>query len=190
MGSEFIVASLDYYRDVRNALSEASFFELYGNMFALRAYETDMQRELPAVEPRQLPEVRAALSEIGKGGFAEAAARIGFILQRKGEPLPLSRLEMRADLARKHRALLPAGTPDQLRRIRGVQELIVRFEPEQALATLPALLADPADRARMLALVDAVVADVAASGQETTAGQALALERVRAVLAVPEGAGG
>ena len=46
---------------------------------------------------------------------------------------------MRADLARKHRALLPAGTPDQLRRIRGVQELIVRFEPEQALATLPAL---------------------------------------------------
>ena len=160
MGSEFIVASLDYYRDVRNALSEASFFELYGNMFALRAYETDMQRELPAVEPRQLPEVRAALGEIGKGGFAEAAARIGFILQRKGEPLPLSRLEMRADLARKHRALLPA------------------------------LLADPADRARMLALVDAVVADVAASGQETTAGQALALERVRAVLAVPEGAGG
>ena len=37
---------------------------------------------------------------------------------------------------------LPAMPPDQWRRIRGEQEIIVRYEPEQALATLPKLLAD------------------------------------------------
>ena len=36
-----------------------------------------------------------------------------------------------------YRELLPAMPPDQWRRVRGEQEIIVRYEPEQALATLP-----------------------------------------------------
>src|SRR5262249_30074102 len=35
MGSELISASLDYYRAIRDAVSEAAFFELYGNLFSL-----------------------------------------------------------------------------------------------------------------------------------------------------------
>ncbi|MDQ5902920.1 MAG: hypothetical protein QG672_507, partial [Pseudomonadota bacterium] len=130
MGSELINASLDYYRDVNNAISEASFFELYGNLFSLTM--ADNQGRLLAeqvVEPRQLPVVQAALAKIAKGGFAEAATRISFMLQRQGEPLPLSRIEMRAEVAKEYEELLPDMAPDALRRIRGEQEIIVRFEP-------------------------------------------------------------
>ena len=41
---------------------------------------------------------------------------------------------------------------DQQRRIRGEQDIIVRYEPARALETLPLLLAKPADRARLRAL--------------------------------------
>ena len=108
MGSELINASLDYYRDVSNAMSEASFFELYGNLFSLTMADKDGKRlSEQVVEPRQLPVVQAALAKIAKGGFAEAATRIGFMLQRQGEPLPLSRIEMRAEVAREYHDLLP-----------------------------------------------------------------------------------
>ena len=33
--SELMSASLDYYRDVRDALSEAAFFQIYGNLFGV-----------------------------------------------------------------------------------------------------------------------------------------------------------
>jgi uncharacterized membrane protein affecting hemolysin expression len=48
---------------------------------------------------------------------------------------------------------------DQWRRIRGEQEIIARYEPERAIATLPKLLADPADRERLRALLQALFAD-------------------------------
>ncbi|MDQ5941539.1 MAG: hypothetical protein QG572_352 [Pseudomonadota bacterium] len=183
MGSELINASLDYYRDVNNAISEASFFELYGNLFSLTM--ADNQGRLLAeqvVEPRQLPVVQAALAKIAKGGFAEAATRISFMLQRQGEPLPLSRIEMRAEVAKEYEELLPDMAPDALRRIRGEQEIIVRFEPEKALATLPQLLSDPQERQRLLKLLDAVLADKRIQKLEPTAEQKLALEHVRSVL--------
>lgn len=183
MGSEFIEASLDLYRDINNAVSEATFFELYGSLFVLRRTGKDgALSEEPVVEPRQLPVVQDALAHLSKGGFAEAAARIGFLLHRNGEPMPLSRLEMRAELARDYKDLLPAKTADELRRIRGQQEIIVRFEPEKALASLPTLLADPQDRKRMVSLLDAVLADARLHASDPTAEQRLALDRISSVL--------
>jgi pimeloyl-ACP methyl ester carboxylesterase len=183
MGSEFIEASLDLYRDINNAMSEAAFFEIYGSLFALRRSGKDGKlADEPVVEPRQLPVVQAALAQLSAGGFAEAAARIGFLLHRHGEPMPLSRLEMRAELVRDYQDLLPAKTADELRRIRGQQEIIVRFEPEKALTSLPKLLADPQDRKRMVSLLDAVLADARLHKLDPTPEQRLALERVSAVL--------
>ena len=61
------------------------------------------------------------------------------------------------------------------------------LEPEKAVAALPKLLADPQDRARMMSLLDAVVADQRVWKVEPTAEQKLALQRIEAVLghAVP-----
>ncbi len=183
MGSDFISASLDHYRDVSNAASEAAFFEIYGNLFALKHVGPDGKLiEEPVIQPRELPVVEQALARIEEGGFAEAATRIGFLLHRKGEPMPLSRLEMREEMARDYAELLPQLPRDELRRIRGVQEIIVRFEPDRAVESLPKLLADPQDRARMAKLLDAVVNDPRIQKQGITAEQKLALERIRGVL--------
>ena len=43
---------------------------------------------------------------------------------------------------------------EQRRRIRGEQDIIVRYEPDRALVTLPRLLTRRGDRARLLTLLD------------------------------------
>jgi hypothetical protein len=111
------------------------------------------------IEPRELPFVQEALASIAEGGYAEALARVACLLARKGEPLLLSRLQMKQELRADYHALLPAMPADQWRRIRGEQEIIVRYEPEQALATLPKLLARRGDRDKLVTLVRRLLAD-------------------------------
>jgi hypothetical protein len=179
-GSEFISASLDYYRDVRDALSEAQFFATFGILFpALHPGSND--DAVPAATPREgreLPVVREALAAIGDGGYAEALARAACLLARKGEPFPLSRIELKAQIARDYRDLLPALESDEWHRIRGRQEIICRYEPEQALATLPELLAPGEDRERFLSVLDRLLADPRIPADRITAKQRAMAKRI------------
>ena len=84
--------------------------------------------------PRELPFVKKALASIDKGGYAEALARVAFLLAHKDEPLPLSRLQLAHELIEEYRELLPELAPDEVRRIGGEQEIIARYEPEKAVA--------------------------------------------------------
>jgi hypothetical protein len=84
---------------------------------------------------------------------------VACLLARKGEPLLLSRLQKKQELMTDYRELIPAMPPDAWRRIRGEQEIIVRYEPEQALATLPKLLARQGDREKLVTLVQRLLAD-------------------------------
>jgi pimeloyl-ACP methyl ester carboxylesterase len=162
-GSEMISASLDYYRDVRDAISEAQFFQTFGVMFP--AFHPGFFRATaaaagePAVEGRDLPVVREALAAIEEGGYAEALARAACLLARKGEPFPLARIELKAKMAEEYRDLLPELASDQWHRIRGRQEIICRYEPEVALAALPKLLASATEREQFLTVVDKLMAD-------------------------------
>lgn len=81
-----------------------------------------------------------------------------------------------------YRDLLPDLPRHEARRIRGEQEIICRYEPEQAFATLPALLASPEDRRRFLDLIERLVADPRVHAAGTTAGQREMLVRIRCVL--------
>jgi hypothetical protein len=161
MGSEIIGASLDYYRDLRDATSEAAFFQTYGNIFSMylaEKREADESAEAVA-DPRELPVVQDALASIEEGGYAEAVTRVAALLARRGEPLPLARFALKKELVEEYGDLLPKLAPDEWRRIRGEQEIIVRYEPERALSTLPTLLADPADRERLITLARRLLAD-------------------------------
>ncbi len=161
LGSAAISASLEYYRAMRDAMSEASFFQTYGNVFSLYIADkaqAEAQGEQIA-EGRELPFVKEALASIAEGGYAEAVARVACLLARKGEPLMLSRLQMRQQLIKEYGELLPKVTPEEWRRVRGEQEIIVRYEPEQAMATLPELLKAPGDRERLAALARALLGD-------------------------------
>ena len=183
-----ISASLDYYRALRDAASEAAFFQTYGSVFSLYLADKRGASEpaVPVAEGRELPFVQEALAAIGDGGYAQALARVACLLARKGEPLLLSKLQMKQELVAEHGDLLPKMPADEWRRVRGEQEIIVRYAPEEALATLPKLLADPADRARLVTLVRRLLADRRA---QPSSQQIAIIESIGATLAVEHRAG-
>lgn len=185
VGAEMVSATLDAYRAVRDAMTEATFFGLYANMFSFYSRgETPAHADTRAVTtPGELPEVKDALASVKRGGYTEALARVACLLKRKGEPLPLSRLELRKELVDDLVEFLPEMPMDEWRRIRGQQEIIARYAPEQAIEALPALLRDPADRQRLHALASKLRADERLLGYEPTAEQAAMLRRIQAVLA-------
>ncbi|WP_343674830.1 DUF3141 domain-containing protein [Paraburkholderia heleia] len=183
-GSEMISASLDFYRAMRDAMTESAFFSFYGNLGAVDHGEAPQVRSA-AVAPgdyRDLPYVRDALASMTEGGYTEALARAACLLARRGEPIPLARLALRSELAKDYAAYLPQLPDDQWRRLRGEQEIIVRYEPEQALATLPRLLEDPKDREKLLDLAEKLLADRRVQEAGPTAAQLGMLDKIRSSL--------
>jgi pimeloyl-ACP methyl ester carboxylesterase len=187
--SDWTSASLDYYRDLRDAISEALFFETYGNLFSFYlADRADTQAEHagdagPA--PSQLI-IEKALASIEDGGYAAALARTACLLARQGAPLPLERVALRKQLFEEYRDLMPPLPPDALRRERGTQEIIVRQDPERALAALPKLLASNEDRTRFAALLDRLLHDERIAADSPTAEQLAMLARILAVLGLSD----
>jgi hypothetical protein len=170
---------------MRDAATEATFFTIYANMFSLQMADKQHAQERAAevaADPRELPFVKEALASIAEGGYTEAFARVAYLLTRKGEPLPLSRLIMRQELATAYAEYLPDVPRDQWRRIRGEQEIIAHYEPEQALGTLPELLDNRIDRDRLLTLLDKLMKDERVQRAQPTPEQLAMLERIRAVL--------
>lgn len=187
--SDLINASLDLYRDLRDASSEATFFSIYSNLFLL--YLADRQKaseqETAAGPPREMPFVREALAAIADGGYPEALARVSALLANNhGQPIPLSRIELKDELLKEYRSLVPDLPRDQMRRIRGEQEIIVRYEPERALKTLAQLLPAPADRERLLELLDRLLADRRILGHVSPE-QRRMVKRIQDILAVRRG---
>ena len=182
--SEWISATLDCYRALRDAASEAMFFQTFGSMFALTM--TDQQRAGQdetaerAAESREL--IDQALAHIDQGGYAAAVARIGYLLAQHGEALPLERLALRAEMSKDYAELLPTVEPAEWRRLRGEQDVIARHAPEQALATLPKLLSAKSDRVRLLRLVDRLMDDPRIEGFRPTAEQRAMVELLRSKL--------
>ncbi|HWH69703.1 MAG TPA: DUF3141 domain-containing protein, partial [Candidatus Sulfotelmatobacter sp.] len=186
MLSEGISGAWDFYRDLRDATAEALFYQTYANLVALyqiEGAEAGLGPHPGLAAGRELPFVQAALAAIAQGGYAEAVARVGALIERHGVPLPLSRLEMRQELIERYADLLPETTREQQRRIRGEQEIIVHYEPERAVQTLPRLLANPADRARLRTLLDRILADKRIWRMQPTLEQVAMAERLRKLLA-------
>jgi pimeloyl-ACP methyl ester carboxylesterase len=181
--SELTSASLDFHKALRDTLGEAAFFQIYGNLHAFyfgAGHGTETQA--PPVLPRELSFVKEALAAIDKGGYAEALARVAFLMAHEDKPLPLSRLQLAHELIEDYRDLLPELPPDEVRRIAGQQEIIARYEPEQAVQTLPVLLAGRGDRNRLLTLLERVLADRRVQLIQPTAEQSAMLARLRSVL--------
>lgn len=156
--SELVSSTLDYHRAIRDALTEATFFETYGDAFGV--YQpADLETETgngKVLDVRDLPVVQHALGSIEEGGYPEAVARTFSLLATRGVPIPLNRIRLKHEVAGKLSTLLPKTSPEQQRRIRGTQDIIVRYEPKRALETLPKLLTNRSERQRLLTLLDQV----------------------------------
>ena len=185
--SATISASLEYYRALRDATSEAAFFQTYGNVFSLYVADRKAAEEKATaqiLEARELPFVQEALASIAEGGYPEALARVACLLARKGEPMLLSRLQMKHELIKEYADLLPQMAPDEWRRVRGEQEIIVRYEPEKALATLPKLLAKREDGERLVMLVRRLLADERVQRAKPSSEQLAMVEHIGETLEV------
>jgi len=182
--AELVSAALDYYRAARDALAEAAFFTIYGNIYlAYLAEQAASQQNATdaSTGPRERPVVRQALARMTEGGYPEAFARVGFLLAGTDKPIPLSLLTTAQDLIKDYGDLLPRLPVEQWRRIRGEQEIIVRYDADRAIETLPQLLKDH-ERDRLLALIERVVSDKRVLERAPTSQQAAMLERVRRAL--------
>ncbi|MEM7399306.1 MAG: DUF3141 domain-containing protein [Pseudomonadota bacterium] len=139
--------SIDFMADLRDAMYENTFFALWGHPWA-KAFG---RRNLPGrtlkneSELRALPEVQSALHHMSEGGFAEAVIRMLILLAD-------SRGEVRRDRLERSGAVLTQDEPfkslttDRRRQIIDEQTLVVQFEREAALETLPDLLRTSEDR--------------------------------------------
>jgi pimeloyl-ACP methyl ester carboxylesterase len=185
--AELFSAMLDHYRAIRDAMTEAGFFSTYATMPAQAVSDRAAAPGAPGADAREMPIVRDALASIGHGGYVEALARVAFLLMRQGEPLPLSRLELRKELLPDYEDYLPGMSPHDWRRVRGEQEIVARYEPDRAIATLPLLLDDPADRERLVSLLEKLTTDRRVLATAPTPVQAAMMERIRKVLGVKSG---
>jgi hypothetical protein len=99
--------------------------------------------------------------------------------------VPLSRLEAGQQMIKEYKEFLPPLELDEWRRVLGEQEVIATYEPDQAIATLPALLPQRKDRERLLTLLDRLANDPRVRREGLTPEQRTMLERVRSALAGP-----
>jgi pimeloyl-ACP methyl ester carboxylesterase len=178
-----VSAGLDHYRDLRDATSELAFFEAYGALFPLYFAGRDPAERPQALsaDPRTLPFVKTALDAISAGGYPAALARAAELLERRGAPVPLARLDRKAALTKEYAELLPELSAHDWKLVRSEQDIIVRFEPERALSTLPELLVEPPDRERFLRVLDKIANDRELVG-EPTPDQLEMVTRIRKVL--------
>jgi len=183
-GSELVSATLDYWRDLRDAVSEAAFYRIYGSFLPLAK-----GRRWNDAHPGEQPLVRRILERIGEGGYAEAVGRVAALMRSVGEPLPLSGVEARHAFALGNAELLPKMTFAELRRVEGEQDIIVREARERAIQTLPLLVRDPADAERLALLLERAVAFRKEDGPWLNEEQRALAERIRGSLAQPLPAG-
>jgi hypothetical protein len=160
--SEYVSAALDLYRDLRDASSEAAFFEVYGNMLSLQmADQRDVIRKRTRFDARALPAVRQVLDEMDQGGLPEAIIRTGILVAKAGGgKRRLAQMEHTREL------LAPTGVlrhidEDQFRRLLHEETLVVEFEPVQAKRSLPKLVRNASDREKLNRVFDSLDEDAA-----------------------------
>jgi pimeloyl-ACP methyl ester carboxylesterase len=155
--SEYVSASLDLYRELRDAASEAAFFEVYGNMMSLQmADEREEIRRKGKFDPRSLPAVREVLDTIEEGSAIEGLARVAMLITKAG-----SGNRRLSQMQRTREILSPEGeiahlSEDERRRLLQEETIVVEFEPLRAKRSLPKLLRTPAERRHAVALLDRI----------------------------------
>lgn len=156
--STYRSASLDLYRDLRDAASEAAFFEVYGNMLSLQmADERAEIRRKGKFDPRSIAAVREVLDTIEEGSAIEGLARIAMLINKAG-----SGLRRLSQMQRTREALSPETwiahlSEDERRRLLQEETIVVEFEPERAKRSLPQLLRKLNERRHAHALLDRIV---------------------------------
>lgn len=154
---ENLVNTLDFWRDWHGFMQESTFFTIWG-MPWLRTYgqvEKSRLLQKPA-DLTQALAVKQALKLVDKGGFVEAVLRM-IVLISKGTEGKIDDTKM-AKVA-KTLTEKPFNTlkEAEILAIMRQQTIIVRFEEQQALDTLPKLLKTAEEKRKALHILNTIL---------------------------------
>ena len=152
-----VEGALDAWRDWRDAWTEAAFHAVYGSLAAWgMAAETPEEEVVETADMlADAPEVRAALANVAVGGYAEAVVRMMILMARARGAVRRTRLA-RSQAVLTGEAPFADMTAAARQALIREQTLVADMAPEEAVSTLPTLLADKADRRRALDTVEGV----------------------------------
>ncbi|MEO1678867.1 MAG: DUF3141 domain-containing protein [Pseudomonadota bacterium] len=177
-----IEQQLDLYRDVRDAMYEASFLALWTNPFAM-AFGKPMavgRTLMSDAELRTVPEVQSALANAETGGFVEAVIRMLVMIADSRGSVRRDRLERSATVLTQDKPFSDLDM-DERSRIIHEQTLVVTFDPERAIESLPKLLRTKTDRRKALDVVQYIPGRIDEMAPNTLD----LLQRFHAVLDLP-----
>jgi pimeloyl-ACP methyl ester carboxylesterase len=161
-------ASWDFYRDLRDATVENTFFRIYGPASIAMVADTQDPASDEPVDMRSAPLVKEALSRIEDGDRTKAMVRTALLLMKAGTGRRrLSAMKRARDLVGKDIGLLDMST-EAAREIIREQSYIVDLEPVKALMALPKLLRTSDDRRRLLDLLAHLEGRVEANDKQVT----------------------
>jgi hypothetical protein len=156
-----VIHGFDLARDLRDALCEASFLTIYGSPAMKRVGAThafERTRKDPKAL-RFLPEVQAILIGLDRGGFEEAVIRMLIVLADSRSSVRRDRLERSARVLTKDEPFASLGAERRAALIRE-QSIIVEFEREKAIETLPRLLPSEAERRKAVEVVEFIAGSI------------------------------
>ncbi|MGV6871651.1 DUF3141 domain-containing protein [Pseudochelatococcus sp. B33] len=155
--ADAIENTLDAFRDVGDAAKELAFISIYSTPWMQYIGNEELRRRAALsdnneVDLRARTEVQQILANIDRGGFSEGVVRILiFLAKARGGAVRRTRLARSAQVLTRTAPFDTLSEPARARLIHE-QSVIVELEPEQALATLPDLIKDPAERKRAIDL--------------------------------------
>jgi hypothetical protein len=169
--SEQIVKALDFYREMRDLMSEAIFFAVYSSQLLQGLLGINAVPGQPRKKPGLTPADEAAfaaardrtLAKMDVGGVEEATMRsLLFVL--KGE----RRFDERVAAAfRELTARRAQWNIENIKRIVLEQAALLRIDQEKAIESLPALVSGSEDRRKLLQFISELV-EVVGSPDATT----------------------
>ena len=153
--------TLDAIRDIRDAMYEMTFLGIYSSPAMLRLGEKlafERTRKDPKML-RYLPEVQSVLLNIDRGGFEEAVIRMLILMAESRATVRRDRLERSAKVLGHDEPFASLGAEKRAGLIHE-QSLIVEFERQRAVETLPDLLPEREDRQRAIEVVEYIAGAV------------------------------
>ncbi len=152
---------MDMIRDMRDAAYEATFFGIYGSPLMKRIGEPQAFQRVhrTAKELRFLPEVQAILLGVERGGFEEAVIRMLILLAESRHEVRRDRLERSAHVLSSNEPFASLGPEKRALLIRE-QAVIVEFEHDRAIDTLPLLLKTREAREKAIKVIEFIAGSV------------------------------
>ncbi|WP_457093248.1 DUF3141 domain-containing protein [Microvirga sp. P5_D2] len=161
-------ASLDFYRDLRDAAVENTFFRTYGPASIGMANDEQVDVSEEPFDARDTPLVKEALTHIEDGDRTKAIVRAALLVAKEGTGRRrLSAMKKARELVGKDIGLVDMSA-EVARGIIREQSYIVDFEPVKALTALPKLLRTPEDRRSLLDLLDRIEGRIEANSKQVS----------------------